>query len=148
MPKKKARVAVPTKAALKPKRPKRPKKPVANAPQTPEIAVPIEEPLELASFSDLELSPPVARAIAEMGFETPTPIQARAVPLLMAGHDLIGQAQTGTGKTAAFALPLIHRVDASNPETQALVLAPTRELAVQVAQGIYELAKHTGLRVV
>ena len=147
MPKKKA-VAAP---ATKPKRPKRPKKPDA-APQTPATApeapaIAVETP-ELASFADLELSDPVARAIAEMGFETPTPIQARAVPLLMAGHDLIGQAQTGTGKTAAFGLPLIHKVDAARPETQALVLAPTRELAVQVAQGIYELAKHTGLRVV
>jgi ATP-dependent RNA helicase DeaD len=113
-----------------------------------EIAAPVEEIVELPAFSELELSEPVARAIAEMGFETPTPIQARAVPLLLEGHDLIGQAQTGTGKTAAFALPMIQRVDASRSETQALVLAPTRELAVQVAGGIYDLAKHTGLRVV
>ncbi len=83
-----------------------------------------------------------------MGFETPTPIQARAIPFLLAGRDLIGQAQTGTGKTAAFALPLIEKMDASSRETQALVLAPTRELAVQVAGGIHDLAKFTGLRVV
>ncbi|PQV63321.1 ATP-dependent RNA helicase DeaD [Abditibacterium utsteinense] len=126
-------------------KPKRPKK-IAVPETSPEEAS--EEIAELPAFSQLDLSEPVARAIREMGFETPTPIQARAVPLLMAGHDLIGQAQTGTGKTAAFALPLIHKIDASNPHTQALVLAPTRELAVQVAEGIYELAKHTNLRVV
>jgi ATP-dependent RNA helicase DeaD len=108
----------------------------------------IEETTDSPLFADLNLSEPVARAIKEMGFEAPTPIQAQAVPLLMQGHDLIGQAQTGTGKTAAFALPIIHKMDVSRAETQALVLAPTRELAVQVAGGIYELAKHTGLRVV
>jgi ATP-dependent RNA helicase DeaD len=105
-------------------------------------------PPEILSFSDLELSEPIARAIAELGFEAPTPIQARAVPLLMAGRDMIGQAQTGTGKTAAFALPLIQKIDPNRPETQALVMAPTRELAVQVAGGIHDLAKYTGARVV
>ena len=143
-------------APAKPKRPKRPKKSpeelanlAAIAAISPPETVEIEpEIAELPAFSSLELSEPVARAIREMGFETPTPIQARAVPLLMAGHDLIGQAQTGTGKTAAFALPLIHKCDSSNRATQALVLAPTRELAVQVGGGIWELAKHTGLRVV
>ena len=122
----------------------------------PEAVVPIapvpeaiaEEVAEAPGFDSLALIAPLARAVAEMGFETPTPIQARAVPLLLEGHDLIGQAQTGTGKTAAFALPLIQKMDASRAETQALVLAPTRELAVQVAEGIYELAKYTGLRVV
>lgn len=99
-------------------------------------------------FAGLGLSAPIMRAIAEMGFESPTPIQERSVPILIEGHDLIGQAQTGTGKTAAFALPMIQRVDASRPITQGLVLAPTRELAVQVAEGIYALAKHTGLRIV
>ncbi len=105
-------------------------------------------PPEILSFADLELSEPVARAVAEMGFEAPTPIQSRAVPLLMAGRDLIGQAQTGTGKTAAFALPLIAKIDPKRPETQALVMAPTRELAVQVAGGIHDLAKYTGVRIV
>jgi ATP-dependent RNA helicase DeaD len=105
-------------------------------------------PPEILSFSDLELSEPVARAVSELGFEAPTPIQARAVPLLMAGRDLIGQAQTGTGKTAAFALPLIQKVDPKRADTQALVMAPTRELAVQVAGGIHDLAKYTGARVV
>lgn len=118
--------------------------PIAAAP----VETPAEETPQLPVFSQLELMEPVARAIKEMGFETPTPIQARSIPVLLEGHDLIGQAQTGTGKTAAFAIPLIHKVDASSLDTQALVLAPTRELAVQVAEGIYELAKHTGLRIV
>lgn len=112
---------------------------------TPEI---IEEPALLPSFSELGLSESVTRGISAIGFETPTPIQARSIPILLAGHDLIGQAQTGTGKTAAFALPMVSKLDASRRETQALILAPTRELAVQVAGGIYDLAKFTGLRVV
>jgi ATP-dependent RNA helicase DeaD len=99
-------------------------------------------------FDQLGLSEPIARAVAALGFEAPTPIQARAIPLLLAGRDLIGQAQTGTGKTAAFALPIIEKMDVSRRETQALVLAPTRELAVQVAGGIHALAKNTGLQVV
>ena len=106
----------------------------------------------LATFSDLELSEPVARAVSDLGFEAPTPIQARSIPLLLAGRDLIGQAQTGTGKTAAFALPLIQQIvaagGAKEPVTQALILEPTRELAIQVAGGIHDLAKHTGMRVV
>ena len=119
----------------------------ASKPKPPEIPEEPEE-TELPAFSDLNLSEPLARAIADLGFEAPTPIQARAIPLLLAGRDLIGQAQTGTGKTAAFALPLIQMCDLSSKQTQALVLEPTRELAVQVAGGIHALAKHTGLRVV
>ncbi len=148
MPKKKKPAAPEITPAKRPKRPKKPAPDTQFAPPQPENGAPVAEIAELPAFSALELSEPVARAIAEMGFETPTPIQARAVPLLLAGHDLIGQAQTGTGKTAAFALPMIEKVDASRPETQALVLAPTRELAVQVAEGIYALAKFTGIRIV
>ena len=121
-------------------------------PQTPKpppsAPTPTEEEGPLPTFADLGLAEPVARAIADLGFEAPTPIQARAIPLLLQGRDLIGQAQTGTGKTAAFALPLIQTSDPSRRETQALVLEPTRELAVQVAGGIHDLARHTGLRVV
>ncbi len=157
MPKKKPFTKPVPAPETKPKRPKRPKKPPG---ETPTIAgaVPVKPPVEipapeadaplLPTFSELELSEPVARAIAEMGFETPTPIQAGAIPVLMKGHDLIGQAQTGTGKTAAFGIPLIQRIDSHRSDTQALVLAPTRELAVQVAEEIYELAKHTGMRIV
>ncbi len=149
-----------SKAALAPAKPKRPKRPKKPAPATasletaaPETAkaktvAPAPESAPLPAFSELELSEPVARAISEMGFETPTPIQAGAIPPLMKGHDLIGQAQTGTGKTAAFGIPLIQRIDTHRTDTQALVLAPTRELAVQVAEEIYELAKYTGLRIV
>jgi ATP-dependent RNA helicase DeaD len=154
MPKKKQQDPTPTSPDAKPKRPKRPKKPnsdvlvIGSPVGAPESDAPTEEVVELPAFSELELSEPVARAVRELGFETPTPIQARAIPVLLAGHDVIGQAQTGTGKTAAFGLPLIHKVDPTRRETQALVLAPTRELAVQVAQGIYELSKYTGMRVV
>ncbi len=105
----------------------------------------VAEPLR---FDELGLSEPILHAITDLGFESPTPIQARSIPLLLRGHDLIGQAQTGTGKTAAFGLPLIEKMDPSNKSIQALVLEPTRELAIQVAGGIHNLAKHTGMRVV
>ena len=105
-------------------------------------------PENVPTFAELGLSEPIVRAITELGFESPTPIQARAIPVLLQGGDLIGQAQTGTGKTAAFALPMLQRLDLTKNETQALILAPTRELAVQVAGGIWDLGKHTGLRVV
>jgi ATP-dependent RNA helicase DeaD len=88
------------------------------------------------------------KAITDLGFETPTPIQALAIPVLIRGSDMIGLAQTGTGKTAAFGLPLIEKMDPSDDGTQALILAPTRELAVQVAKGIHDFAKYGGLRVV
>lgn len=117
------------------------------APETASQTAP-EESAPLPTFAELGLSEPVARAIAALGFETPTPIQANSIPPLLAGHDLIGQAQTGTGKTAAFALPMVSKLDPANKQTQALILAPTRELAVQVAGGIYDYAKFTGLRVV
>lgn len=112
-------------------------------------APPPESPVEeVKGFETLELAEPIMQAVRDLGFESMTPIQAQAIPVLLKGHDLIGQAQTGTGKTAAFALPIIAGIDAKKNVTQALVLAPTRELAVQVAGGIYDLAKHTGLRVV
>jgi ATP-dependent RNA helicase DeaD len=121
---------------------------------SPEAAPPEETATSAASgeedagFDALGLSEPLLQAIGALGFEAPTPIQARAIPLLLQGRDLIGQAQTGTGKTAAFALPIIQSMDAEKAVPQALVLAPTRELAVQVAGGIHDLAKHSGLRVV
>ena len=123
-------------------------KPAKAAAPQPDIITESEETEELPLFADLALSEPVMRAINDLGFEAPTPIQARSIPVLLAGRDLIGQAQTGTGKTAAFALPLIENSDSANPAVQALVLEPTRELAIQVAGGILALAKHTGLRVV
>lgn len=120
--------------------------PEATARTLSRVAVPDTSAAD--SFTTLGLSEPVCRAVAEAGFERPTPIQARAIPLLLAGHDLIGQAQTGTGKTAAYALPLVERLSPARLDTQALVLAPTRELAVQIASEIHTLARYTGLRVV
>jgi ATP-dependent RNA helicase DeaD len=102
----------------------------------------------LPTFAELGLKESIVKAISDLGYESPTPIQAKAIPVLLQGGDLIGQAQTGTGKTAAFALPIIERIIPDLQEVQALVLAPTRELAVQVAGGIWDLSKHTGIRVV
>jgi ATP-dependent RNA helicase DeaD len=111
---------------------------------TPEVEGLIDEPL---TFSDLALSAPVARALDEMGYTMPTEIQAKTIPLLLEGHDLIGQAQTGTGKTAAFGIPIIERVDPDDDSTQAIVLAPTRELASQITQELTHIAKYRGVRV-
>jgi ATP-dependent RNA helicase RhlE len=106
------------------------------------------------SFSELQLSPSLSRAIAEMGYESMTPIQAQAIPVVLQGRDVMGAAQTGTGKTAAFSLPLLQRMlkhenastsPARHP-VRALVLLPTRELAVQVADQIAQYAKYTQLR--
>ncbi|MGE3858173.1 MAG: DEAD/DEAH box helicase [Dehalococcoidia bacterium] len=99
------------------------------------------------TFSDLHLSAEVLRAIDALGFEEPTPIQARTIPLLLDGNDVLAQAQTGTGKTAAFALPVVERVDTKRRQVQALVLAPTRELAVQVAEVMHALGRTRGLAV-
>ena len=97
---------------------------------------------QMPLFSELGLAAPVLKALQDVGYERPSPIQAAAIPHLMAGHDLLGQAQTGTGKTAAFALPLLSRLEAGNRNTQVLVLAPTRELALQVAEACQRYAKH------
>ena len=97
---------------------------------------------ELTSFTDLNLSEALLRALADLKFETPSPIQAQTIPLLLDGRDLIGQAQTGTGKTAAFALPILQRLVPHQMGTQALILAPTRELAIQVAAHFEALSVH------
>ncbi len=91
-------------------------------------------------FADLGLAEGVMAAVSEVGYETPSPIQAATIPALMAGRDVLGQAQTGTGKTAAFALPLLSRLDLSKTKPQVLVLAPTRELAIQVAEAFQRYA--------
>jgi ATP-dependent RNA helicase DeaD len=91
-------------------------------------------------FADLGLAESVMAAVAEVGYETPSPIQAATIPALLAGRDVLGQAQTGTGKTAAFALPLLSRLDLSASKPQVLVLAPTRELAIQVAEAFQRYA--------
>ena len=102
----------------------------------------------MPSFSDLGLSAPIAEAVRHLGYETPTPIQEQAIPELLGGRDVIGQAQTGTGKTAAFGLPLLEYVDPGDPEVQALVLTPTRELCIQVTQAIRAYGERRGVGVV
>ena len=94
------------------------------------------------TFAELGLSSALLNALAEIGYETPSPIQAECIPILLDGRDLIGQAQTGTGKTAAFALPLLEHVDLKVAKPQALVLTPTRELAIQVAEAFQTYAHH------
>lgn len=92
------------------------------------------------SFADLPLSAPVQDALKKIGYEQPSPIQAEAIPHLLEGHDIVGTAQTGTGKTAAFALPLLSKIDVKQQHPQVLVLAPTRELAIQVAEAFKSYA--------
>ncbi len=94
------------------------------------------------TFAELELDDSLLRAVTELGYETPSPIQARCIPLLLEGKDVLGMAQTGTGKTAAFALPLMHRIDLKANHPQVLVLCPTRELAVQVAEAFQAYSRH------
>jgi ATP-dependent RNA helicase DeaD len=96
------------------------------------------------AFADLGLSPPLLEGLADTGYEAPTAIQARTIPALLEGRDLIGQAQTGTGKTAAFALPILQKLNLDNAAVQALVLTPTRELAIQVAEAIHTYSKRLG----
>jgi ATP-dependent RNA helicase DeaD len=100
------------------------------------------EPTTPTTFDQLGLAEPLLRAVTDVGYEVPTPIQARTIPALLQGRDLIGQAQTGTGKTAAFALPLLQAVDPALDRVQALVLAPTRELALQVAEAVHTYSRH------
>jgi len=101
---------------------------------------PTETPETETTFADLGLAAPILKALEDVGYEIPTPIQARTIPPLLEGRDLLGQAQTGTGKTAAFALPLLSRIDVELKAPQVLVLAPTRELAIQVAEAFQRYA--------
>ena len=94
------------------------------------------------SFSDLDLSDPILKALKDVGYETPSPIQAQIIPFILDGRDVLGQAQTGTGKTAAFALPILSRINIKQQDPQVLVLAPTRELAIQVAEAFQRYAAH------
>ena len=99
-------------------------------------------PPEPQTFADLQVHPAVLQAVTDVGYETPSAIQAATIPALMAGSDVVGLAQTGTGKTAAFAIPILSRLDTESKQTQALVLAPTRELALQVAEAFGRYAAH------
>ena len=87
------------------------------------------------------------KGINSLGFKTPSPIQAQSIIPILKGRDVIGQAQTGTGKTAAFSIPMIEAINISERKVQGLVLAPTRELAIQIADHIYKISKFTGIRV-
>ena len=107
-----------------------------------------DEAAEKIAFKDLGLAPGIQQAIDELGFDEPTPIQEQAIPELLAGHDVIGQAQTGTGKTAAFGLPLLQYLDPDNDEVQAVVLTPTRELCIQVTQALRAYAEHLDVEIV
>jgi ATP-dependent RNA helicase DeaD len=101
----------------------------------------------MTTFSDLALRDELLQSLTELGYEEPTPIQAEAIPPLILGADLLGQAATGTGKTAAFALPLLQRIKLGGPRPRALVLVPTRELATQVSEAIHKYGRHLGARV-
>jgi ATP-dependent RNA helicase DeaD len=108
----------------------------------------VSEYPETRTFDDLGLDPKVLRAVKDVGYESPSPIQAEAIPPLLDGHHVVGLAQTGTGKTAAFALPILSRIDLHQKSPQVLVLAPTRELALQVSEAFEKYAAHVkGLHV-
>ena len=98
--------------------------------------------MESLQFMELNIKPEILKAVASMGFEEMTPIQAKAIPVELEGADVIGQAQTGTGKTAAFAIPILQKVNPKLKKPQAMVICPTRELAIQVADEIRKLAKY------
>ncbi len=102
----------------------------------------------MTAFKELGLSEKIQQALDELGFDEPTPIQDEAIPELLGGHDVIGQAQTGTGKTAAFGLPLLQYLDPSDNEVQAIVLTPTRELCIQVTQALRSYAEHLDVEIV
>nr|WP_307760001.1 DEAD/DEAH box helicase [uncultured Peptostreptococcus sp.] len=100
--------------------------------------------MEINKFNELEINEGIMKSIEDLGYEQPSPIQAKAIPVMLEGHDVIGQAQTGTGKTAAFSIPLLERVDVNSKKLQAVVLCPTRELAIQVSEEMRKLSKHMG----
>ena len=102
----------------------------------------------MSAFNDLGLAPEIQQALDELGYQEPSPIQERAIPELLAGHDVIGQAQTGTGKTAAFGLPLLQYIDPADDEVQAIVMTPTRELCIQVTQALRSYAEHLDVNIV
>ncbi|EPZ60976.1 DEAD/DEAH box helicase family protein [[Clostridium] sordellii ATCC 9714] len=98
--------------------------------------------MNIVKFDDLPINENIKKAVLEMGFEEPSPIQAQAIPKIITGVDIIGQAQTGTGKTAAFSIPILEMVDPEDRSLQAVVLCPTRELAIQVSSEIRKIGKY------
>src|SRR3954470_1555475 len=118
---------------------------VADEPHTDDAA---STAAQAPTFEALGLAPEILEAVRRRGYERPTPIQAEAIPLVLKGRDLMGLAQTGTGKTAAFTLPIINRLIGGPRRTRALVLAPTRELAIQVEESVRNYAADSGLDVI
>jgi len=98
-------------------------------------------------FSEFDLQPQLVQTIADIGYAAPTPIQSSVIPAMLAGRDVIGQSQTGSGKTAAFSLPILHNLQSGRRHVQSLVVAPTRELAIQVADALHSYGRQTGVRV-
>jgi ATP-dependent RNA helicase DeaD len=119
---------------------------VAESYVTEAIIEKVEEVIEedTNTFKQFALNEKLLKAVNDLGYETPSPIQLKTIPLLLEGNDIVGQAQTGTGKTAAFALPALHRIEEKSNALQVLVLTPTRELAIQVAEAFHSYAKHMG----
>jgi ATP-dependent RNA helicase DeaD len=101
---------------------------------------------DMVSFGSIKINKRVAQALTDMGFEEPTPIQQMAIPLLYEGKDIVGQAQTGTGKTAAFGIPIVEMINNRYGGVQALIITPTRELAIQVAEEISRIGKFRRIR--
>jgi ATP-dependent RNA helicase DeaD len=107
-----------------------------------------ETDAETRTFAELGLNSELLQAIDEIGFREPSPIQEQAIPALLDGLDVIGQAQTGTGKTAAFGLPMLQYLDPASDEVQAIILTPTRELCIQVTQELRSYAEHLDIEIV
>lgn len=101
----------------------------------------------ISEFNDLNLNAQLVQAVTELGYTSPTPIQTAVIPVMLTGQDIIGQAQTGTGKTASFSLPILHNLDPEQESIQSLIMAPTRELAIQVAKTIREYGRHLNIKV-
>ena len=120
--------------------------PIPSAP-TPIAAGPAADAPRVITFGGLSLTAQTARSLEDIGYQNPTEIQAKTIPLLLEGKDVVGQAQTGTGKTAAFGIPLVERIDPKMPRVQALVLAPTRELASQISDELTKIGRWRGIRV-
>ena len=114
---------------------------------TLEDGAPVTAAASPETFADLQIHPAVLQAVSDVGYETPSAIQAATIPALLAGSDVVGLAQTGTGKTAAFAIPILSKIDTASRDTQALVLAPTRELALQVAEAFSRYGAHLKINV-
>ena len=107
------------------------------------MTTPSDTPAATITFADFGLDPLIQKAVSEQGYTIPTPIQAQSIPHVLAGSDLMGAAQTGTGKTAAFGLPILQKINPKSTHIQALILSPTRELGQQIAKQLFKFTKYT-----